>query len=241
MKPQKNEGKELDMYIKEHLKNYIQFQLKQGYEFKDIKKVLSKYGYSEARIGELAKGMGKVHHINAKRYKKEDLDKESYYYIGGVIADYIKKQLNHGYDLEHIKKALLNKGHDRKVIQHAITLIKGDVQFHMPSKVTLIISLLVVFAFIFALGVELDHASSIMLLAFAPATLAIIINYILISNKHTNKIKTLTPVLAIVLVIVLFIAIMQPLGSDIDHSTILILNVLLVVILTVFMLLFSKR
>ena len=238
---EKKEEKELDSYLKEHVKDYIGFQLKQGYEYKDIKACLNKYGYSDRQIDNLSKGMDKTHHVAEKKYNKEDLDKESYYYIRGIIADYIKKQLEHGYSLEHIKKALINAGHDKSLIEHAINLIKEKVKTHFPSKATLIISLLIVLAFIFSLGVSLNHASSVMILAFFPVIITLIINYALMSSKYTYKIKNSLPIVAIVLVIALFLALVPRLGAELDYGTILILNVILAVLLTIFMLLFSKK
>jgi hypothetical protein len=238
---EKEEEKEVDSYLKEHLRSYIEFQLKQGYEYEDIKKTLKKQGYTFTLVDEISKGLDKEHHVSDKTYTQEELDKESYYYLRGVLADYIKTQLEHSYKLEHVKKALINSGHDEHLVNEASKFIKQEVSKQFPGKAALVISIVIIFAFIFSLGVSLNHASSMMILAFFPAILALIINYILMSNRYTHKFRNSLPGFSVVLVIVLYLALVPRLSADLDYGVILVLNVIIAVLLTTFMLLFSKK
>jgi hypothetical protein len=115
-------------YIKKHLNDYILFQLNQGYEAKDIKNLLINYGYSKEIIEDIFKNINLNNYkINKnKNYSKKKLTNELENYLKELIIDFILKELEQGYSLDSIKKALINYGHDKILIDEAILGIKKN-------------------------------------------------------------------------------------------------------------------
>ena len=114
-------------YMKKHLQSYMEFQLSQGYEQVDIKHALLKYGYEEKLIDEIAAGIDpEVHKPVTEKKSIKELNEDLYLYIQNLLVDYIKREMDNGYEIDVIKKALINYGHHETIIKNAIKTIKEE-------------------------------------------------------------------------------------------------------------------
>ncbi|MFP4402806.1 MAG: hypothetical protein ACLFPJ_00455 [Candidatus Woesearchaeota archaeon] len=119
-----------EKYIKKHLIDYIIFQLNQGYEFNDIKTILINYGYSSSLINEIKNEID-FKNLNIKKNKntsKTKLSKEIKLYLEELITDFILKELEQGYSISAIKKALINYGHDKYLIDDIVLKMNNSKQ-----------------------------------------------------------------------------------------------------------------
>ncbi len=176
--------------------------LSQGYEYSAIEGCLLHYGYTKKQMDDILSGIDRKHHVSKKAYKIDELDKETYYYMRGIIADYIKKQLDHGYQLEEIKSALINYGHDKKLVNDAFSFIGKTVRAKAPLGKAFIVSLVLLAGFVFVLGITIGEEPGVVVVAFLPALITIIIICGLLSIQKLSSIRKLLPILAIIIVII---------------------------------------
>src|SRR3989338_2494775 len=105
-------------YTKQHLLNYVKFQLQNGYYIEDIAEVLLKYGYDKKIVDEIAYEIGDIeikHDSQGKKADLKSLKKELIEYTFNLILDYINQELEQGYTESSISRALLNQGHHKEL------------------------------------------------------------------------------------------------------------------------------
>lgn len=113
--------------MKDHLKDYILFQVNQGYEPQDIKNLLLRYGYKKNLVDEIFIEIGdyfpaKKHSKKGKQEISEDLSA----YLKELLMDFIIREKEQGYPTSAIRKALINYGHRRELVDAAIEAVEGS-------------------------------------------------------------------------------------------------------------------
>src|SRR3989338_5002980 len=128
-------------YLIQHLILYVDFQLENAYELKNIADALLHYGYKREIISEIIK------HFKDKQQRKiikkltnrdkEIMREDMALYIQNMLIDYIKKQQELGFSLKSIERALIQVGHRKDAVQKAIkTIKKGDyVDFQKSAEI----------------------------------------------------------------------------------------------------------
>ena len=243
-----------DMYMKQHLSEYILFQAEQGYALDDIKKALLKFGYKKPIVKEI------LQHINisqapkkkAAMYSAHDLDQELKVYVQSLLIDYIIKEHKVGYSLDAIKKALINFGHDPKVIDEAIVIIESGkvvdyrkeaspVKF--PQQIVSSLTLFLIFAFLVFLSIATDISIFTILPNFLPAFLAFIIINIVYFFLPKSKLLAALPLFAVILTVGAFIGGIQYgiLGTVPGSHVVLILNAVIGFVSTGLVCAFSRK
>ena len=225
-----------DMYIKKHLGEYIIFQLDQGYDLTDIKNALVRFGYKK----DIVKQILQQFHITAPKkkaalYSNYDLDQELKVYVQSLLIDYIVKEHKVGYPLEAIKKALINYGHDPKIIDEAILIIESGkvVDYRMesspvqfPQQIIAPITVLLMFAFLVFLSIATDTSIITIIPNFLPAFLAFMLVNIAYYFLPKTKFLAALPLLGILITVGTFIGGVQYgiLGTIPGSDVVLILN-----------------
>ena len=181
-------------YIRGHLIGYTEFQLRQGYEINDVKEALLKYGYDNDLVLEVINSVDtELYKESSKKPSLKELNEDLYVYLQNLLVDYIKKELNHGYELDVIKKALINYGHHPSMVKKAIKAIEdGKVtDYHpsigFPSWFMLIVSLVVIFAFLGFLLITTDASLYVVFLSFAPSIFTILFVYVMTIYTSSKK------------------------------------------------------
>ncbi|MEM4267819.1 MAG: hypothetical protein QXK37_03215 [Candidatus Woesearchaeota archaeon] len=247
--------KELDKnYLKEHLLQYVKFQLKQGYNIADIKHALLKYGYHKNLIEEVVSLLAPADYPEEKKHEPMNLrqmDKNLYFYLKNMIIDYIMKQQKQGYSINMIRKALIRTGHHPKMVDEAISKIeKGEaVDYQNPKLPKLNPQMLfaalifLFFTFIVFVSISTNESISIVLYSFAPSAAAIIAVYFLCMVMRGHRMQSLVPFFGVVIAVGVFMASAQMTSfykSLPGSSVVLVLNVLLSFVLSSIFCFFSK-
>jgi len=238
-------------YIQKHLITYIEFQMKQGYELKDIHNVLIKYGYDEALLVEVIKqvDISKFRAVKTKPNIKE-LNAQLLTYLENMLIDFIKKEQSQGYTLDVIKRALINYGHHPTMVKKAISDIKhGKVtQIRKTMKTStgllLAISLALLVGFIIFLLMETQAPIYIVALSFVPSLATVLMVYAMVINAKSKAFVQMLPVIGVALVVLIFVGLLQispMLRSVSEPGTILLLNVLLGFLASSLIALFSTQ
>lgn len=226
-----------DMYMKKHLAEYILFQIEQGYALPDIKKALSRFGYKKQTVHDILRQLNLSDIPKKKKamYSIHDLDEELRIYVQSMLLDYIIKEHKVGYTLEAIRNALINFGHEPKVIDEAILIIeKGKVvdyrkepaMLKFPQQIVSSVTLFFIFAFLVFLSIATDTSILTILPNFSPAFLAfVLVNLAYFFLPNTKFLSTL-PLFAVIICVAIFIAGTQYgfLGKVPGSHIILILN-----------------
>jgi hypothetical protein len=228
-----------DTYMQRHLEGYILFQAEQGYATKDIRNALIRFGYKKGLVQGLFKELqlptqGRV---KAKKYDAHDLDQELKIYVQSLLIDYIVKEHKIGYDLDAIRKALINFGHDARLIDEAIAIIsKGMVVDYQasgnpltfPQKIVSSISLFLMFAFLVFLSISTDTSIFSILPNFLPLFVTFILVNVAFVFIGNPKVIAALPLFAVLITVGLFIAGIQYdiLGNVPGSEVLLILNAL---------------
>ena len=240
-------------YIKKHILEYIKFQLNQGYELRDIKKVLVNYGYDRAIVDAVIKGMSKKEKTPKRRpiiTKIEEIEEELYNYMLGSIADYIRKEQRQGYEIKMIRKALINYGHHPVIVDDAIRGIKYGTTGKRKSMLkvsqneVLIVSLLVVVVFITLLAISTKTMLSIVILNFLPSILGIVVCDYIFRTTNSRKAVQLLPLVSAAIVVFSYIFLVQvspAMRKTSEPTIILSLNVIVAFIFTLLISLFSEK
>lgn len=240
-------------YLREHLKYYIEFQLKQGYDLLDIKEALIKYGYTHKFVEEVS------HHAKPQEVEfsllkpsREELDEDAYQYILNMLIDYMMKEHKQGYSLQAIKKALVKSGHLPSIVNDAAQRIQKGVvvdyqqpltlSFKVPPSIILGVCLLLVFGALFTLSVATNASIVIILFNFIPTFVGVLILYLLLVFISWKGLRKLLPLISIVVTLAFFIILLQ--YSTLIRTTqmhiVLILNVLLTFICSLLYSVFAK-
>lgn len=237
----KEQGENLDTYVHEHIRSYTSYMLRQGYPFDSIENCLLHYGYKKKQIDKILSGINKEHKVSKKGYKIEDLDKETYYYMRAILAEYIKKQMEHGYKPDEIMAALTNYGHDKKLVKDSFSLIGKKVTFKAPVGATFFFAIIFLVGFVFLLGLMIREEPQIVAMSFAPAAITICIIYGLLSVPRLQKYRTYFPILAILIALIVYMLLINLFSQyDMEYGVILALNAVGSFMLSMFMVLFSK-
>lgn len=243
-----------DMYMKKHLAEYILFQIEQGYALADIKKALSRFGYKKQTIQDILRQLN-ISDIPKKKkamYSSHDLDEELQIYVQSMLIDYIIKEHKVGYTLEAIRNALINFGHEPKVIDEAILIIeKGKVVDYrkeravlkFPQQIVGSVTLFFIFAFLVFLSIATDTSIITILPNFSPAFLAfVLVNLAYFFLPNTKLLSTL-PLFAVIICVAFFIGGTQYgfLGKIPGSHIILILNAAIAFVSCALVCAFSKK
>lgn len=223
---------QLESYIAEHLKGYISYHLEKGYTKTAVKKALSAFGYSAKEIDSIINKIKvKPQHINRK-YTETELEGETYYYLRGMLADYMKKQLEHGFELSDVKDALIKYGHHKSIVHDALNLLKSR-KFKISHSMVLTLSLISIFIFCFAMSIALEIRFMEMLLVMTPSLASLLLGSFFIS--FIQKKKEIVPIIAVVVTIGLFMAIFPALeNAQADSAVLLVINAVIAFITTYF-------
>ncbi|MEA3398887.1 MAG: hypothetical protein U9R00_00010 [Patescibacteria group bacterium] len=221
----------LETYIKEHLEMYMKYHLERGYDLLSLKKSLSRFGYSSHEIEKIAKKLNIVKSNAHRKYSKKELESDTYYYIRGILADYIKKQLNHGFELRDIRKALIKFGHPANIVDDAIAFVMSKDRLTIDHRAVLGISVAIILLFMFFMGLAVETAFTIMFVVFSPALISVVLTYF-ITPFLLGK-KEMIPIISIIIAIVLFFFIFPALNkTDADSSVLLAINAVLAFVLS---------
>ncbi|SEH05171.1 MFS transporter [Candidatus Venteria ishoeyi] len=218
--------KKLDEYIKNHLSKYVQYHLDNGYELHSIKECLKTYGYSHKELNIITKGMVSHHKASKTKYHPDDLEGETYYYIRGMISNYIKKQEMHGFKLPDIRNALLKYGHHKNMIDDAIAMVRFQADLKVNPTYLFFAGIITMVLLIFALSAMLKTPFIIMLYVFCPAIITYGLSYIAVPFLKKNQ--QMISIGSIVLTIVLFMFIFPLLeNAQADSQILLVLNAIM--------------
>lgn len=242
-----------DMYMKQHLGEYVLFQLEQGYALDDIRKALLKFGYKKPLVKEILDRL----HITSPRkktamYSSEELDAELKIYVQSLLIDYIVREHKVGYPLEAIKKALINYGHDPRVIDEAMMIIeKGHVvdyrkessMIQFPQQIVASITLFLIFVFLVFLSIATDVSIVKILPNFLPAFVAYLIINTAFFFMPKTKFTVALPLFAVLITVSAFIGGIQYgiLGTVPGSDMVLILNAVVAFISSGLVCAFSKK
>ena len=238
-------------YMKEHLAGYVRFQLRQGYEISDVKEALLKYGYDYKLVEEVQKL------IDTKQYKPKkkkpslrELNEDLYIYLQNLLVNYMKKEMEAGYEMEVIRKALIKYGHHPAMVRKAVKSVNDgtikDLQpkFGFPPGMMLFLSLTIALIFIVFLLLSTEVSVFIVVFSFAPAFVAILISYLVTISDANKKIVQMMPVVGIAIIVILFVTGLQ-VSPDMrklsEPGTILLLNVFLGFVCSSCICLFSSK
>jgi hypothetical protein len=224
---------ELNDYVINHLSEYIKYHIERGYSEKSVKEALLKFGYSNKLLDSIIKNTKIIHKIIDKPYSQKDLEGETYYYLRGIIIEYIKKQQNHGFNKEEIRKALIKYGHSKEIVNDAFILMKGRKEIKFTKKTMFWINITLILFFTIILALLLDVKLVYTLIIFSPSVLGFILSKIALD--YFKKIKKHIPLISVILTIILFFSIFPALNkTDADSDVILGLNAILAFITTYF-------
>ncbi len=226
-------------YIIEHLKQYVVFQMKQGYELKSVKDALLSYGYSNDLIHSVTHIVKKIGITTKKvppKYREGDLDKDLYIYVQSMLVDYIVKEAKLGYSLSAIRTALINFGHHSEMVDKAIKLIKkgnvhdlrGSFLSDLPRQIVFALCFLAVFVFIVFVSMSTNESIGIVLVSFSPILITLLLVNIFMGLIDNKLFSSLLPLIALLVATGLFLALVEVTtiirGTDVD--VLLILNVI---------------
>jgi len=236
-------------YVEKHLQGYIEFQLKQGYRLKDVEKALLKYGYDDMLVKEIIKKITPVEIAPNGKPNQKELNEELYMYIQNLLVDFIKKEQEQGYEIEVIRKALINYGHHPSMVKKAEKAMKqGRVtDFHkrikMSGSLVLLISVALILGFMFFMVQQTNASLGIVVMSFAPAFVAVLLSYSITTGTEDKRLIRLVPVISVAAAVLVFILLIQfstQLRKVSEPETILILNVLLAFVCGAMIALFSE-
>jgi len=206
-------------YMENHIRDYIIFQLSQGYRLSDIKSALLKSGYDSGLIDEICA------HIDPDYYKprkdgkpsQKNLDEDLYVYLQNLLVDYIKQEQSQGYTMDVIEKALINYGHHPSMVKKALKAAShGDVvdfqyleNFRFSSTLMLFITLFLTLGIVFVLTVQTNEPLFVVVFGFVPALIAILFVYAVFVNSQNRRLVQLLPIISIAVVVTVFVALVQ--------------------------------
>lgn len=241
-------------YMKEHLKDYIIFQINQGYQPKDIKKLLIEHGYSTELVQEIFHEIGKLEAKTHPKKTKKEMSRDLYAYLQELLVDFILKERDQGYDFEAIRKALLNYGHNDDIVDSAIRTVRdgnGKVNFNelipkkeekpapkkkhkkqkneakLPPAFLYSTIILAILCFAVYLTIATEASIFIVLVSFLPLIIAISANYFAILQFKSAHYMRLIPPLVVALTVLIFVGMLQydsPLRNLGEPTVILVIN-----------------
>lgn len=216
----------LDLYVEKHLSRFIKYHLERGYSPLSVKKALMHYGYTHSEIDKITDKL----HVNQenihKRYKDKELEAETYYFLRGMIADYIKKQLDMKFNIKEIQEALINFGHTKSIVTDATNLVYSKIRVKVPPGIIFTFCFIGILIFIFMMSLTLETKFAETFRLFLPSIVSLGVSYLLIPTFQ-NK-KEFIPIFSVIISIFAFFMIMD-IKEDIssDSAVLLVLNVII--------------
>ena len=224
---------EMDSFIINHIKEYIKYHLERGYSQKSVKEALLKFGYTNRMLDGIIKNTKIVHKNLDKPYSEKDLEGETYYYLRSMIAEYIIKQLKHGFSINEIKNALIRYGHHKDIVEDAIHIVKGTKSIKINKKTIFWISLVSVGLFIIMMTLLLDVNLLYTTVIFLPSVMAYLVS--IVTLNFFKNIKEYISLISVIITIILFFSIFPALNqTDADFDVLIALNAVIAFIITYF-------
>jgi len=232
-------------YMVSHLTEYVAFQQGQGYDLEDIKGALINYGYDNGLVKSIIDSAAK-NRFDAKKHKKvvhKEMDRDLYLYVQNLLVDYIKKELDSGYSMDAIRKALIRFGHRPDMVrQAALNVSEGRVvELKEPtlkkekegSQMVFLLSMLIGLIFIAFMSISTDSSVITVLVSFSPLLVSLILSNIIFRQSNNRTVVLFLPLLSVLIAVGIYIAILQvsAIIRLADHETILMLNSVLSFIL----------
>lgn len=224
---------ELDPFIIDHIEKYIKYHLERGYSKESVKEALLKFGYNNKMLEKIIKNLKILHRNLDKPYSEKDLEGETYYYLRSVIAEYIINQLEHGFSINEIKKALIKYGHHKNIIEDAIIIVKGKGKKKIDKGIIFWFCIVAILLFIIMMTLLLDVNFAYTFVIFTPGIAAFI--FCRIALDYFYKIKEHLALTSVIISIILFFVIFPLLNkTDADTEVLIALNAAIAFITTYF-------
>ncbi len=221
-------------YIREHLRAYTEFQVRQGYRLKDVRTVLLKYGYGRELVGEATAGIDEKKLVPGKKGDIKVLDEELYLYVQNLLVDYIRREQEQGYTIDVIRRALINYGHHPDMVRKAIRAVEaGHVidqqkRIVMPGGLVFFLAVSLIFVFVFAISAAAGAELSSVFLSFLPALGATVAAYAILENSDSKSLRKMTPLVSVLLCALFFVFLSQAtrlVRGLSEPATVLMLNI----------------
>jgi hypothetical protein len=196
-------------YVKEHLLDYANFQVQQGYLPEDVAKVLRKTGYSKVLVDDIIGGLDPVSLTPKKEHPPiREMDRSMEAYVNNMLIDFIMKERKSGYDDAAIRKALLRFGHHQKAVDNAFVEINtGNAvdyaelrMIQVNPQILLALSMLLFFTFSVFLSISTNVTIVVVLLSLCPSGAAVLVVYFLsffIAHSYRQLLPLLGAALAL--------------------------------------------
>ncbi len=245
-----------DNYLKQQLATYVEFQLDNGYELADIKEALVHYGYKKELIITITKQFKSVKPKKTldsfTKKDKEMIREDLAIYVQNMLIDYTKKQLDLGFSLQAIKKALKRQGHNQLLIDNALKSVKSgeyvDYKQEQQLKqypISLLFSLvfIIVLVLIFIMSVAANENILLVFTAFAPAIFVLLVLYVILNYVHQPLVLQVTPVVIVLIAIGLFMYLdsATTIYKLTDKNILLTLNIVISFVASSILVMFSKK
>ena len=250
-----------DTYTKQHILEYVRFQLKHGYFIEDIMNTLIQYGYPHDLVDEIVYEIGDVEATekkhqgkDVKQTKKADLKQlkaDLIIYTQELLIDYICKQLEQGYVETAIRRALLKQGHHEELIDNAFDAIYGGKVvirapkpgFSLPLGFLFITSIMFLLVAAFVISIGVNETLFVVLITLAPVFVCVGVIYFILSAFKMKFIVQSTPIISIVIVIGLFAYLLNysEVYAKKDPTILLVINIVLAIIFSSYMAILKRR
>jgi len=257
-----------EQYLTEHIRKYVEFEIQQGYQLKDIKEALVNYGYNSGLVNHVInpflKGLRQIKQPKQKHASAQQLremNDEMYFYIQNMLIDYIKQQMNKGYSVKAIKGALLRAGHHEDMLNKAFQFIKqgkvidyeNPIKTILPAHFLLVSSLFLLVVLTLFVSISTDENLLKVLLTLMPGFFGVVLTYTIITSttstpaklaSSTNRLLVqITSLLATAIVVVLFVILTQYtfIYKTAQSTTLLLLNAVPAFILSGFMCILAPK
>jgi hypothetical protein len=224
-----------DSYIKQMVQSYASFQVMQGYEPGIVAATLAKYGLKQHHIGQLLARPATI----TKRAAGEDFEMQTYYYLKGTLADYVKEKLDSGVSVRSIETELSVYGFHKGLIKEVLKFVQPPkIEFKVPHGILYIAAFIWVLSIVFFLAYTLNQDILIILMSFFPTLISLILLFIFF-EKFSKK-RLILPFATTFLSAVLVAIIVPNIGSDIEVPIVVLLNAALTFMASLFIALFYR-
>jgi len=227
-------------YIKEHLASFIAFELEKGYPIASIKNVLVRKGHDENLIDAAIDHLVKSGYVPRVRKNKpyKTLEKEIFENLVKSIADYIAIQIENGYNLDEIKKTLLDFGHSQDVIEEALAKIKGHRRIYEKHEVKSQKRRYQVFPFVLSflilliaiISISTGDVIYIIALGFLPCIISVVLVESIYNDIKNKYALLLIPVAVTLLFFLLVSSFKSDVFSHLASTNLMLLNLLIGVV-----------
>ena len=206
-----------ELYLIDHLKRYVKFEISQGYDLRDIFDALTNYGYKEKLIDQVFHGLHHLKPPTAKPTSKKQMKKDMHFYIQNMLIDYVKKQSKNGYSHKAIRAALLRAGHHSNMINDAIKLVKKGkimdydhpLSIKFPTQLIFGFSLFLMLVFVIFISISTDQNIGKVIYVMVPAILSVILTNLIITTTKIMPLRRFMPLISIGVIILIFVAMMN--------------------------------